>query len=472
MPAVQDDSMPARIGTWDVVQPLARGGMAAVYLVRRIGPGGFARHAAMKLVRPELAAKAELRAMFLDEARLAARIVHTNVVHIEELGEHEGRLFLVMEYVPGVTLADFMESLDDLQRGLDVAMAVAIGARIAAGLHAAHETRDGAGKLLQVVHRDVSPQNVIVSTQGAVKLIDFGIASARDRLYQTHRKLVRGKLHYMAPEQLQGGAVDRRADVFSLGVVLWELLTQTRLLRGDDPAQIIYAIVRGELPPPGAFGGVPHSIDRLVMRMLAAKPDDRPASAREVRDALKAAMPDAFLIEDDEVASLLIGACAARLQRLPSLETAQPFNTAELSMRPPMALEKHTRAVDPEASQATIAGLGRKRSSPTESLEREPARHSRPSGSTRDSATQLGVPGAPSREMPIVSRPSAPSEVEPSPSVGEVAQSASVPVVAPQRTSDPTPDTLPTRSLPIWFWIVAATLVGGGVGLAAWLLAS
>ena len=462
MPAVQDDSIPARIGTWDVVRPLARGGMAAVYLVRRIGPGGFARHAAMKLVRPELAAKPELRAMFLDEARLAARIVHANVVHIEELGEHDGRLFLVMEYVPGVTLADFMESLDDLRRGLDVAMAVAIGARIAAGLHAAHETRDGAGKLLQVVHRDVSPQNVIVSTQGAVKLIDFGIASARDRLYQTHRKLVRGKLHYMSPEQLQGDTVDRRADVFSLGVVLWELLTQTRLLRGDDPAQIIYAIVRGELPPPGAFGGVPHSIDRLVMRMLAAKPDDRPASAREVRDALKAAMPDAFLIEDDEVASLLIGACAARLQRLPTLDTAQPFNTAELSMRPPMALEKHTRAVDPEPGQATIAGLAKKRSSPTESLEREPVA---PARLSRDSATQLGVPGAPSREVPIVSRPSAPS-----PEVA--ADRASPVVVAQQRDSLPTPDTLPTRSLPIWIWIVAATLVGGVVGVAAWLLAS
>lgn len=470
MPGQGDEDwgpIPARIGPYEIVQPLARGGMAAVYLVRRAGPGGFARHAAMKLVRPELALDPELRAMFLDEARLAARILHTHVVHIEELGEQDGRLYLVMEYVPGVTLADFLDALTKLRRGLSVPMAVALAGGIAAGLHAAHETRDGGGQLLHVVHRDVSPQNVLLGVNGAVKLIDFGIARSRNKLYQTRPDLVRGKLHYMAPEQLQGAPVDRRADLYSLGVVVWELLTQTRLFRGDNAAQIIYAITRGDLPPPGAFGGVPHTVDRLVMRMLAPRPEQRPASAREVRTELKNALPDAFFIEDDEIAALLLGACEPLLRSLPDLETARPLNTAEISVRPTEALSRHTRPVDSEAG-ATVAGLSERTSSPTETLERVPIA-APTDGSAR---TQIGVPGAPSRAALPAVRTSSPDPRTPDPRTSSPGVAAVQPSpVFPEKSRTSLPDpVLPQRTIPIWLWVVAAALVGGAIGLLAYAM--
>ncbi|MEM9068170.1 MAG: serine/threonine-protein kinase [Myxococcota bacterium] len=334
-----------RVGSFEVVQPLARGGMAAVYLVARSGPGGFRRYAAMKIVRPDLVRSDEFRTMFLDEARVAARIRHPNVIHIEDLGEANGTLFLVMEYVPGASLSTLLRGLNGMGRVLKAEMAIALAVRLATGLHAAHETRDEAGQRLNVVHRDVSPQNVILGVHGDVKLIDFGIASARDRLHETGHNIVRGKLRYMAPEQLQGLEVDRRADLFSLGIVMWEMLTMRRLFQSRDDNEVIRAILKGELPSPMEFAPIPGDVNELVKRLLAPEPSDRPATAREVTQELKKFMPEAFLIEDVDIAGLLWGVAGQELASLPDFEASQALNTTEMKTVPRKALEDFTRPV-------------------------------------------------------------------------------------------------------------------------------
>ena len=219
----------SHVGGYEIVAPLRAGGMASLYLARRIGPAGFSRPVAIKVVHAHLASDRAFVEMFLDEARLSARIIHPNVVHVEELGEAGGSFFLAMEYVHGTSLSVFLGRLVESRRMLAPEAACAIAMKVADGLHAAHEAKDEQGEPLQVIHRDVSPQNVLIGLDGHVKLIDFGVAKARGRMQQTEAGSLKGKLRYMAPEQAWGRAIDRRIDVYALGVVLWETLTARRL---------------------------------------------------------------------------------------------------------------------------------------------------------------------------------------------------------------------------------------------------
>ena len=213
-----------KVGEYEIVARLKSGGMATLFLAHRRGAAGFQRFVAIKVVHPHLATDASFVRMFVDEALLSARIVHPNVVHVEELGEAEGTYFLVMEYVHGCSLSLLVRALARRKRMLAAEIATSIVMKVADGLHAAHETRGDLGELLGVVHRDVSPQNVLLAYQGHVKLIDFGIAKASGRSQQTEAGSIKGKFRYMSPEQAWGRPVDRRSDVFALGIVLWELL--------------------------------------------------------------------------------------------------------------------------------------------------------------------------------------------------------------------------------------------------------
>ena len=204
--------------------------MASLFLARRGGAAGFTRLVAIKMVHPRHAEDPGLIQMFVDEALLTARIDHPNVVHVEELGEHESAYYLVMEYVHGASLAQLMRVLGRAKRRLSPLVAVAICARVSEGLHAAHETTGDNGELLSIVHRDVSPQNILLSHKGHVKLIDFGIAKAHARVHESNVSSLKGKVRYMAPEQATTGNVDRRTDVYALGIVLWEPLTMRRLM--------------------------------------------------------------------------------------------------------------------------------------------------------------------------------------------------------------------------------------------------
>jgi serine/threonine protein kinase len=299
-------SAPRRIGAYEIVAHLRSGGMATLYLGRRTGAAGFARHVAIKVVHAHLAENRAFVRMFLDEAFLSARITHPNVVHVEELGESEGAYFLVMEYVHGAALSQLLKALSARGRRLTPELAVWIAIQIADGLHAAHELCGDDGQPLQVVHRDVSPQNVLVSYAGHVKVIDFGIAKARSRAKETATGSLRGKLRYMAPEQGFGRDVDRRTDVYALGIVLWELLTVRRFFDADDDFALLDLVREPALVPASRFAeGVTPALDAVLARALAPRPEDRPATMQELRRLLAEAVPGALAVDAAHVAALL-----------------------------------------------------------------------------------------------------------------------------------------------------------------------
>ena len=222
------------VGRYALHHEIASGGMAVVHIGRLMGPVGFARTVAIKRLHPHLAHNPEFVAMFLDEARLAARIRHPNVVSTLDVVATEGELFVVMEYVPGDALARLLFTASSRGESVPLAIASSIMVDVLHGLHAAHEASDERGQPLGLVHRDVSPHNVLVGTDGAAHLIDFGIAKAAGRAQVTREGQLKGKLAYMAPEQLKGSSggakVDRRADVFAVGTILWEIVTGHREL--------------------------------------------------------------------------------------------------------------------------------------------------------------------------------------------------------------------------------------------------
>ncbi len=234
-------------GKYQLVKRLARGGMAEVFLARQSGPEGFQRMVAVKRILPHLVDSQDFVRMFLDEARLAAQLSHPNIVHIYDFGKVDEHYFIAMEYVDGVHAGDLIKHAET-ERMPDVLVA-RIGADACAGLHYAHELRDADGRQLHVVHRDVSPPNLIASYDGSIKLCDFGIAKAVGSIEQTRPGVVKGKFAYMSPEQTIGQKLDGRSDVFSLAVVLWELLAGRVLVPRHDPVDGMRMIRDGRIPP-------------------------------------------------------------------------------------------------------------------------------------------------------------------------------------------------------------------------------
>jgi serine/threonine-protein kinase len=269
--------------------------MAEIHLAKRVDVGGFERLVVIKRALPHVAAHAELRTALLDEARIMACLRHPNVVAVHELGDDGGNLYLVMEHLRGESLAGLVRELRAMGEGLDRAIAVHVALEMCAGLHAAHELRDEDGRALHVVHRDVSPQNVFLTFDGEVKLLDFGIARFDDRAAAgTKAGVTKGKFAYMAPEQFAGALVDRRADVFAIGVVLHELLTGRRLFARDTEMEVLKAILQDPIPSPSEVApdaNIPAELDRACMRALARDPGERFPSAEAMHAALHALMP-------------------------------------------------------------------------------------------------------------------------------------------------------------------------------------
>ncbi|HEV8323349.1 MAG TPA: PEGA domain-containing protein [Myxococcota bacterium] len=277
-----------RLGSYQCLAAIGQGGMAEVFLARHEGKMGFEKLVVLKCIHPHLAKQKYFVDMFLDEARLAARINDPHVVQIYELGEADGVLFIAMEYLAGESLRAVLKGSAQRNRLVDPRLAARIVADAAAGLHAAHELRDTAGEPLDVVHRDASPGNIIVLYNGGVKVVDFGVAKARGKVAQTTGGEVKGKFAYMSPEQLLGEEVDRRADVFSLGVVLWEALTVKRLFRAENDGATVKLILEGTAPPPSAMrADVPPELDRITLRALAKDRQDRYQTAEALRAALE-----------------------------------------------------------------------------------------------------------------------------------------------------------------------------------------
>jgi serine/threonine-protein kinase len=281
------------VGRYELHHELASGGMATVYLGRLRGPVGFSRTVAIKRLHPQFAKQPDFVAMFVDEARLASRIAHPNVVPMLDVVAEGGELFLVMEYVHGESLSELVSLTRACGERIPLPIASAMVGGLLEGLHAAHEIKDQRGEPLDAVHRDVSPQNVLVGVDGVARVLDFGIAKATDRLQTTRDGGLKGKVNYMAPEQLRMEPVDRRADIYAAGVVLWELTTGERLRRASNAVSALHEIEQAVLAPSSSASGIPAELDRVTLRALARRPDDRFQTAREFAQALEAAVAPA-----------------------------------------------------------------------------------------------------------------------------------------------------------------------------------
>lgn len=278
------------LGRYELVSRLGRGGFAEVWLAKLSGKGGFEKQVAIKVIRQDHIYDPHLETMFLDEARLTASLDHPNVARVFELGDENGAPYLVMEYVRGASLHDLRRLVTRAGAAFPPAIMVRILADVCAGLHAAHELVNDEGLLLGVVHRDVSPNNVLVSDHGATKLIDFGVAKARNRLGgDTATGVTKGKILYMSPEQAKGMPVDRRADIWAIGAIAYELLEGRPAFDAPNDVARLHAVI-GSKPLAPFTREVPPPLDDVVRRALSRRPTERQATANELRRELEEAL--------------------------------------------------------------------------------------------------------------------------------------------------------------------------------------
>ncbi|XXF75629.1 serine/threonine protein kinase [Myxococcaceae bacterium GXIMD 01537] len=275
-------------GSYQLLKRLATGGMAQIYLARQRGPEGFEKLLVVKRILPHLAENDDFITMFLDEARIAARLNHPNVVQIYNLGAQDDSYFIAMEYIHGEDVRRVWKRSVEADKPLPVPLACRVVIDAAAGLDYAHKKTDSANKPLNIVHRDVSPQNILVTFDGGVKVVDFGIAKAADQATVTRSGVLKGKYSYMSPEQAAGQRVDCRADVFALGVVLYELLTGVRLFKRPTDMQTLQAVAECQITPPSKLSDrVPASLDPIVMKALAKTPNERYSDALQLQLGLE-----------------------------------------------------------------------------------------------------------------------------------------------------------------------------------------
>ncbi|MBX3274694.1 MAG: serine/threonine protein kinase [Sandaracinaceae bacterium] len=358
------------LGEFRVVSRLSEGGMATLFLGQRVGAAPTDPPVAIKVIHDTYSDDWQFVRMFIDEALISVRIRHPNVVRVEELGEKDDRYYLVMEYVHGCSLAHLLRALGRQGRRMRPEIAVWIASEVAAGLHAAHDMTGEGGELLNVIHRDVSPQNILLSIDGHVKLLDFGIAKAAGRAERTEAGVIKGKVRYMAPEQAKGEPLDRRVDVFALAVVLWEMLTMRRFIEGKSELELIRKVRSPEAVAPSArVAGIDPRTDAAVLAALAADRDARPPTAAHFRALLDAAVPPGT-IGPAHVAELLRVFLGDELERsfasIPAALVAaiaegsgeaRPLPGEDASTARAMALEERSRVLTVPELAATVDDL-------------------------------------------------------------------------------------------------------------------
>jgi eukaryotic-like serine/threonine-protein kinase len=279
---------PRIVGRYALFDEIAAGGMATVHLGRLVGQVGFSRTVAVKRLHPQYAKDHDFVSMFVDEAKLASRIQHPNVVSTLDVVKTDDELFLVMEYVQGESLSKLVRQAARGGERIPVNIVVSVMSGMLHGLHAAHEAKSENREPLNLVHRDISPQNVLVGVDGVARVLDFGVAKAQVRSGATKDGQMKGKLSYMSPEQLNGHEVDRRSDVFSAGIVLWEALAGKRLFAGADTGEILAKVLRSEIPPPKSLlPELPDAVSDAVMKALQRDAAERFQTAKEFAVALE-----------------------------------------------------------------------------------------------------------------------------------------------------------------------------------------
>lgn len=371
------------LGRYRVVDEIGLGGMASVHLARMDGLGGFQKWVAIKKIHSHLVQDESFIQMFLDEARIAARISHPNVATVFEVGQHERTYWIAMEYLHGEPLREVMRRTEELGAPMPPEIACRVIADAAEGLHSAHELLGKNGEQLQVVHRDVTPHNLFVTYDGTTKVVDFGIAKFASRMSSTLAGTLKGKLAYMSPEQVHGEALDRRTDIFALGVVLWELTTGQRLFRMESDLDTLAKVQECAVPRPSSLvRGYPIDLEKIVMKALAKNRGERFKTARELSRALQSLlMRRGLFIASDEVAAYVQSIFTERIQKreahlrwaaevtktlsVDSLGEAgdAPASSSELRLpaagRPAPRPAAGTPAVEPSSHKPAHGGNGR-----------------------------------------------------------------------------------------------------------------
>ncbi|MBL9025208.1 MAG: serine/threonine protein kinase [Myxococcales bacterium] len=302
-----------------VLERLASGGMAEVFIAESAGIEGFKKRVAIKRVLPHLSEKKRFISMFLDEARLSAQLSHSNCVQVFDIGVGDNAYFIVMEYVDGSDLKAVIDYLKSNNRVFPVEAATLIAIRICEGLTYAHELQGGDGKDLHIVHRDMSPPNVLITKHGEVKIVDFGLAKATSQLEKSEPGIIKGKFSYLAPEAALGGDVDLRADIFAVGIILWELLSGKRLFLADTDFGTVKMVQQAQVPALRSMRpDVPEELDRILARALAKDPNARYRSARDLgRDLTACLYRQGKPVSSFDIAELVRGAMALRKKKAP-----------------------------------------------------------------------------------------------------------------------------------------------------------
>jgi serine/threonine protein kinase len=451
-------------GSYQLIKRLATGGMAQIYLARQTGLEGFEKLLVVKRILPHLGENEEFVRMFLDEARIAARLNHPNIVQIFNLGQQDNSFFIAMEYIHGEDVRRVWKRADAMQREFPIPLVCRVVMDACAGLDYAHKKADQNGKPLNIVHRDISPQNILVTFDGGVKVVDFGIAKAADQATVTRSGVLKGKYSYMSPEQASGQKLDCRSDIFALGVVLYELLTGTRLFKRTSDLQTLKAVTDCNVIPPSQVNPrVPADLDPVVMKALAKRVDDRYQESVQLQLAL-----EDWLVKNQRpsssahLAAFMQEIYAERLDReakegrvvVEEVESLSP-KSAEGSPNSP-ASSKESAGIRSKAP-ARSSGQHKVAEAQTESTtaDRPPGR-AIPSRS--DGARTIETPRHPSGVRPTLaqtpramdSRRSFPMQT------GELSMSMSV------------TETMHTRrGVPRWMWAVIAVLLIGGLGMFA-----
>jgi serine/threonine protein kinase len=324
--------LPLRLGRYALHDEIASGGMASVHFGRLLAVEGFARTVAIKRLHAQNARDPDFATMFLDEARLAARIRHPNVISIVDVVALDGELFLVMDYVHGESLSRLARRTHEDGERVDVSVLSAVVCGALRGLHAAHQAAGADGAPLHLVHRDVSPENILVGADGVARVLDFGVAKAAGRMQATRDGKVKGKLAYMSPEQLRGDRLDRRSDIYAVGIVLWEMLTGRALFAGENEGETVVNALERKAPLPSSLvASVPLAMDAVVLRALERNPTKRFSTANEMAAALEAAVTMASPRQVAEWVEVAAGdILAKRARRLEEIERALPDENASV----------------------------------------------------------------------------------------------------------------------------------------------
>ncbi len=269
-------------GSYHIVRHIGGGGMAQIYLAKTRGLAGFEKHLALKVINPEYADEDRFVQMLIDEAKLCVGLTHVNIGQVFDLGQIDGIYYIAMEFVDGLDVLELVNGLHTLGEKVPIEAVALIGRQMCSGLHYAHMRKDASGQPLNIVHRDISPQNILVSRAGEVKVVDFGIAKAAGMSTRTQAGVIKGKVHYMAPEQAMGQKIDHRVDIFSAAIVIWEMLTSQMLYAGDNVRELVEKVRRAAISPPSTVRPeVPPALDFIVMKGLARRVEDRFQSCHE-----------------------------------------------------------------------------------------------------------------------------------------------------------------------------------------------